>query len=211
MTTARRPPQPPVRRRCARGRAGKPAVGSPDPQQHRRSRHRVVGRGAAPKGDAIVTRHPGIAVAILTADCAPVLIADTTAASSLPPMPAGKAPRPACSKSTIAAMERLGASAGTSLPRSDRRSAQGAYEVGPEFRDRFMASEPAMPASSRCRTGRCTTCSICPAIPPTGSSPGPAAGRSISPPAPTPRRAVLQLSARHPPRLKPIMAARSRR
>ena len=51
-----------------------------------------------PRADAIVTRTPGLAIGVTTADCGPVLLADQRPESSAPPMPAGAAPRPAFSK-----------------------------------------------------------------------------------------------------------------
>ncbi len=47
--------------------------------------------GQGPKADAMATNVPGIALGVLTADCAPVLMADAGAGSSVPPMPAGRA------------------------------------------------------------------------------------------------------------------------
>ena len=47
---------------------------------------------AAPQADALVTRTPNIALGILTADCVPVLLAEPEPGSSVPPMPAGRAP-----------------------------------------------------------------------------------------------------------------------
>ena len=84
---------------------------------------------ARPKGDAIVTRRPGIAAAILTADCAPVLMADTTVGIGR------------VLESTIDEMERLGGHRRHIVAAVGPAIGQGAYEVGQEFRDRFVASE----------------------------------------------------------------------
>ena len=44
-----------------------------------------------PRADALVTDRPGLALGILTADCAPVLFADREAGWSAPRMPDGRA------------------------------------------------------------------------------------------------------------------------
>ena len=51
--------------------------------------------GDGPRADAMVTDRPGIALGIITADCAPILFADPGPASWEPPMPAGAARWPA--------------------------------------------------------------------------------------------------------------------
>ena len=47
--------------------------------------------GKMPEADAIVTTTPGLAIGVLTADCAPVLFCDGTRGSSARRMPAGGA------------------------------------------------------------------------------------------------------------------------
>ena len=51
--------------------------------------------GAGPRADAMVTDRPGVGLGIVTADCAPVLLADPQPAWSAPCMPAGAARSPA--------------------------------------------------------------------------------------------------------------------
>ncbi|HET7083713.1 MAG TPA: peptidoglycan editing factor PgeF [Rhizomicrobium sp.] len=95
-----------------------------------------------PEGDAMVTATPGLALGILTADCAPVLLADAKA-KVIGAAHAGW--KGALGKNgegvleaTLQAMEKLGAL-------RDRINAvigpcisQANYEVGADFRDRFL-------------------------------------------------------------------------
>lgn len=98
---------------------------------------------AAPKADAMVTDRPGIAIGILTADCAPVLFADPQNRVIGAAHAGWRGAVAGVLRATVEAMERLGA---------DRRSiraavgptiAQASYEVGPEFPAPFVAEDPA--------------------------------------------------------------------
>jgi YfiH family protein len=97
---------------------------------------------ARPRGDAIVTRHPGIAVAILTADCAPVLMADTTVGIVAAAHAGWKGALARVLESTIDEMERLGGHRRHIVAAIGPSIGQAAYEVGQEFYDRFLTSEP---------------------------------------------------------------------
>jgi hypothetical protein len=97
--------------------------------------------GEGPKADAMATNVPGIVLGILTADCAPVLFADAEARVIGAAHAGWKGALGGVTDSTIVAMEKLGA-------RRDRISAavgpcisQANYEVGPEFRERFLESD----------------------------------------------------------------------
>lgn len=96
----------------------------------------------APKADAMVTDRPGIAIGILTADCAPVLFADPESRVIGAAHAGWRGAVGGVLAATVEAMERLGA---------DRRSiraavgpaiAQASYEVGPEFPAPFIAEDP---------------------------------------------------------------------
>ncbi len=96
----------------------------------------------SPKADALVTATPGLALGVLTADCQPVLFADPEAQVIGAAHAGWKGTLDGVLEATLAAMERLGA-------RRDRIAAvigptisQRAYEVGPEFLDRFLADDP---------------------------------------------------------------------
>ena len=99
-------------------------------------------RSENPKADALVTDRPGVALGILTADCVPILFADTEAGVIGAAHSGWKGTRDGISAATVAAMERLGA-------RRDRIHAaigpaiqQASYEVGPEFPERFTIGDP---------------------------------------------------------------------
>ena len=97
--------------------------------------------GERPKGDALVTDRPCLALGILTADCGPVLFTGKKADGS-PVIGAAHAGWGGAIggilKSTLAAMKRLGAEEGSIRACVGPCIAQASYEVGPEFRQRFM-------------------------------------------------------------------------
>ncbi len=93
-----------------------------------------------PHADALVTNRPGLALGILTADCAPVLFADTEAGVIGAAHAGWKGALGGVTDATIAALESLGA-------RRDRIAAvvgpciaQPSYEVDDGFRARFVAA-----------------------------------------------------------------------
>lgn len=96
-----------------------------------------------PKADAMVTATPGIALAILTADCAPVLFADQRAQVIGAAHAGWKGAATGVLESTIATMCEIGARRETITAVIGPTISQAAYEVGPEFVDRLMAIEPA--------------------------------------------------------------------
>ena len=91
-----------------------------------------------PKADALVTATPGIAVAALAADCAPVLFADRKAGVIAAAHAGWKGALGGVLEAAVATMERLGAH------RADIHAVLGpcigpsTYEVGPEFEQRFL-------------------------------------------------------------------------
>jgi YfiH family protein len=96
-----------------------------------------------PKADAMVTNRTGIALGILTADCAPILLCDPDAHVIGAAHAGWNGAISGVMDSVIAAMVRLGAK-----PESIRAAigpciSQAAYEVGPEFEARFRAADPA--------------------------------------------------------------------
>jgi YfiH family protein len=90
-----------------------------------------------PRGDAIVTATPGIAVAILTADCAPILLADPEAGVIGAAHAGWKGALAGITDSTIAAMERLGARRSHITAVIGPTISQAVYEVGPELHERY--------------------------------------------------------------------------
>ncbi len=91
-----------------------------------------------PKGDAMVTRTPGLALAIMTADCVPILFADNQAGVIGAAHSGWKGALDGISEATISAMESLGADADRITAAIGPCIRQESYEVGPEFRDRFL-------------------------------------------------------------------------
>jgi len=96
-----------------------------------------------PKADAMVTREEGIALAIGTADCGPILFADPNARVIGAAHAGWKGAFGGVLEATLGAMEALGAQ------RSEIRVALGPmlsqqnYEVGPEFFDKFIVADAA--------------------------------------------------------------------
>lgn len=98
---------------------------------------------AAPRADAMVTTVPGIALAILTADCAPVLLADTEAGVIGAAHAGWKGARAGVVDATIDAMVSLGAEPERIVAAVGPRIQQASYEVGPEFPAPFLDEDPA--------------------------------------------------------------------
>ena len=96
---------------------------------------------ANPKADAIVTRNPGIALGILTADCAPVLLFDPEAKVIGAAHAGWQGAFSGVVESVLAAMARLGAQATRVQAVVGPCIGPDAYEVGPEFHARFVAAD----------------------------------------------------------------------
>ncbi len=95
--------------------------------------------GAPPEADAIVTDRAGIVLAVLTADCAPVLFADHTAGVVGAAHAGWKGALAGVLEATLDAMESLGADRRRTVTIVGPTIGQAAYEVGPEFMSAFMA------------------------------------------------------------------------
>jgi YfiH family protein len=96
----------------------------------------------APQGDGIVTDQPGLVLAVLTADCAPVLFADPEAGVVGAAHAGWKGALGGVLDATLAAMETLGADRARIVAVVGPTIGQSAYEVGPEFLDTFLAEGP---------------------------------------------------------------------
>lgn len=99
--------------------------------------------GARPEADALVTATPGLAVGVLVADCAPVLLADPAAGVAGAAHAGWKGAVAGVIESVVAAMERLGAVRGRIRAAVGPAISQAAYEVGPDFIERFLDDDPA--------------------------------------------------------------------
>ncbi|WP_374282620.1 peptidoglycan editing factor PgeF [Novosphingobium sp.] len=94
---------------------------------------------ARPHADALVTDQAGVLLGILTADCAPVLLADRQAGVVGAAHAGWKGAVAGVTDSTIAAMERLGADRARIAAAVGPCIAQTSYEVDAAFRSRFLA------------------------------------------------------------------------
>ncbi len=92
--------------------------------------------------DAMVTRVPGIALSILTADCQPVLLADPAAGVIGAAHAGWRGALDGVLEATIDTMVNLGASRDRITAVIGPTISQRAYEVGPEFFEDFMAENP---------------------------------------------------------------------
>ncbi len=91
------------------------------------------------KADAMVTATKGIALGILTADCAPILFSDPYAGVVGAAHSGWKGAIGGISEATLAAMETLGAKRKNITAVIGPSISQRAYEVGPEFFEDFTA------------------------------------------------------------------------
>jgi YfiH family protein len=99
--------------------------------------------GPPPQADALVTNIPGLTLGILTADCAPVLFADTQAQVVGAAHAGWKGAVGGVLENTIAAMLKLGAARERITAVIGPAIAQASYEIGAEFIARFDANEQA--------------------------------------------------------------------
>jgi YfiH family protein len=90
-----------------------------------------------PKADAMVTKTPGIALGISTADCGPVLFADVQARVIGAAHSGWRGAFSGVLEATVAAMEKLGADRNRMVVALGPMIRQPNYEVGPEFVARF--------------------------------------------------------------------------
>jgi YfiH family protein len=96
-----------------------------------------------PHADALVTDRPGLALGILTADCAPVLLADKEAGVVGAAHAGWKGAIGGVTDSTIALMETLGAKRERIAAAVGPCIARASYEVDLGFFRRFAESDPA--------------------------------------------------------------------
>ena len=97
-----------------------------------------------PRADAMVTRVPGLALGIATADCGPILFADPVNGVVGAAHAGWKGALTGVIGATVSAMEGLGAERARIVAVLGPTIAQPAYEVGPDFVARFRAEAPGM-------------------------------------------------------------------
>jgi len=98
--------------------------------------------GAGPLADAMVTSRPDIALGIVTADCAPVLLADTTAGVVGAAHAGWRGAVAGVIEATIAAMLRLGAKPAAITAAVGPCIHQNSYEVAADLRDAVLLQDP---------------------------------------------------------------------
>ena len=95
-----------------------------------------------PRADGMATRMPGIALAIATADCGPVLFADPNAGVVGAAHAGWQGAFKGVLEATVDRMEELGAARSEIVAVLGPTIGPANYEVGPEFVARFAAAAP---------------------------------------------------------------------
>jgi YfiH family protein len=95
-----------------------------------------------PQADAMVSSTPGLALGVLTADCAPVLFADGEARVIGAAHAGWRGALSGIVEATVKAMEQLGAKPERITAVIGPAISQKAYEVGSDYVERFRAEEP---------------------------------------------------------------------
>jgi len=99
-------------------------------------------REALPRADAVVSKTPGLVIGVLTADCAPVLLADPEARIVAAAHAGWRGAAAGIIENVVAEMERQGASRSRISAAVGPCINQDAYEVGPEFEAEFLSRCP---------------------------------------------------------------------
>ena len=99
--------------------------------------------GPPPRADGLVTTTPGLAVGALSADCAPVLLADAEAGVVAAAHAGWRGALAGIVESTIAAMVAAGARASRIRAAIGPCIARESYEVGGDMRDAVLDRDPA--------------------------------------------------------------------
>ena len=98
-------------------------------------------RGDPTTSDALVTDQPGLAIGVLTADCAPVLMADQVAGGVAAVHSGWRGAVGGVLEAAVLSMESLGAQVGNIKTTIGPCIGQNSYEVGQEFLARFRDSD----------------------------------------------------------------------
>lgn len=94
-----------------------------------------------PKADALVTKTPGLAISVLTADCTPVLLADRDAGIIAAAHAGWRGALAGVLQNTVLTMMAHGAVQARIQAAIGPCIQQPSYEVGPEFEDAFIAKD----------------------------------------------------------------------
>jgi YfiH family protein len=99
-------------------------------------------REEAPRADGLVTAVPGVALGVLTADCAPILMHDPFARVIGAAHGGWRGALCGIIEATIGRMVTLGAECSRVRAAIGPRIGPQSYEVGPEFRETFLSDDP---------------------------------------------------------------------
>ena len=105
--------------------------------------------GERPRADGMVTARPNLLLGIVTADCAPVLLADLEAGVIGAAHAGWRGAHSGVLENTVAAMERLGAKAARIAAAIGPAIAQASYEMDDGFRKAFGGEDAALFAPGR--------------------------------------------------------------
>ena len=97
--------------------------------------------GEAPEADAMVSARPGVTLGVLTADCAPVLLADRRARVIGAAHAGWRGALAGVVEAAMAGMAALGARPADTVAAIGPCIGQASYEVGPEFRAAFVTAD----------------------------------------------------------------------
>jgi YfiH family protein len=106
------------------------------------------------KADALVTKVRGLAIGVLTADCAPVLLADPEAGVVGAAHAGWRGALSGVVEAAVTRMEELGADRRRILAAVGPSIGPDSYEVGPEFEQTFMKDDRANARFFRRATGK---------------------------------------------------------
>jgi YfiH family protein len=98
--------------------------------------------GNGPRADAMVTSRPDVSLGIITADCAPILLADREAGVAGAVHAGWRGAVAGVIEASVAAMVRLGARPAAIVAAIGPCIGQDSYEVGADLRDAVLAHEP---------------------------------------------------------------------
>lgn len=99
-------------------------------------------KGERPEGDAVASATPGVVCSVLTADCAPILLADAEAGVVAAVHAGWKGALGGVIHSAVAAMQALGANPARTVAVVGPCIAQASYEVGADYEERFAHTDP---------------------------------------------------------------------
>jgi len=99
--------------------------------------------GQGPRADAMVTTRPDIALGVITADCAPILLADTAAGVIGAAHAGWRGAVAGVVQATVGAMTRLGATPETMVAAVGPCIGQASYEVRADLRDAVLVRDRA--------------------------------------------------------------------